>query len=484
MYVHAAYDHVSGLGTLLVEASAPARLECAELDLHEAIAGHTYTLPVEPWSDETPRLYQVTVASADERCELLVGFRSVGIVDGLLTVNGRRIQFRGVNRHEWHPDRGRVMDAETMLADVQLMKRHNINAIRTSHYPPHPDFLELCDRYGLWVMLENDLETHGFEPVGWRGNPSADPAWKDAFLDRIERTVERDKNHPSVIIWSLGNESGRGENLEVMARWVHDRDPDRPVHYEGDGDSGYVDVYSRMYARHAEVDEIGRYAEPSTIDAALDGHRRALPFVLCEYAHAMGNGPGGLLEYQQLFDQYPRCQGGFVWEWIDHGVRTQIPDGEMFAYGGDFGEVLHDGNFVADGLVFPDRTPSPGLVELKHVISPIRITLDAQSVTITNLRVFCDTSDLAFEYTVCSADINAAGDPPSPPLRLPVPLIGPGESTNVTLRGLPLPSPCWLTVSAVTAQPCDWAPAGHEIGFGQVLIGAERFVTSSNDSAG
>jgi beta-galactosidase len=232
-------------------------------------------------------------------------------------------------------------------------------------------------------------------------------------------------------------------------------------------------LYSRMYAPHAEVDEIGRYAEPSTTDAKLDGHRRAIPFVLCEYAHAMGNGPGGLLEYQQLFDQHPRCQGGFVWEWIDHGIRTRTPEGETFAYGGDFGETLHDGNFVADGLVFPDRTPSPGLVEFKHVISPVGITVDAHTVTIKNLRVFRDLSDLAFEYSVFSADIDAASNPGVPSRALLVPPIGPGESTTVMLPSPPVDTDCWVTVSAVIAQPSDWAPAGHEIAFGQVRVSAQ-----------
>ncbi len=302
MFVHADYDHATGLGSLRVETTAPATISCAALGLDAVASGTDHDgLAVEPWTAETPRLYEIAVATAGEVATLRVGFRRVEIVDGLLTVNGQRVLLRGVNRHEWHPDRGRVMDAETMLADVLLMKRHNVNAVRTSHYPPHPDFLDLCDDHGLWVILENDLETHGFEKVGWSQNPSDDPRWQPALLDRMARTVERDKNHASVIMWSLGNESGHGANLAAMADWTHHRDPGRPVHYEGDWDSGYVDVYSRMYATHDEVDAIGRRAEPVTVDAAADAHRRSIPFVLCEYAHAMGNGPGGLLEYQQLF---------------------------------------------------------------------------------------------------------------------------------------------------------------------------------------
>src|SRR5690606_28036246 len=189
----------------------------------------------------------------------------------------------------------------------------------------------LCDELGLWVIDECDLETHGFHDVDWRGNPSADPRWREAYLDRIRRMVERDKNHPSVIMWSLGNESGAGDNLRAMAEWARSRDPGRPVHYEHDRDSRYVDVYSRMYPPVDEVEQIGRRAEKPLDDAEADAHRRGLPFILCEYAHAMGNGPGGLSEYQELFERHPRCQGGFVWEWIDHGIAHP----ELgYAYGG------------------------------------------------------------------------------------------------------------------------------------------------------
>ena len=272
-----------------------------------------------------------------------------------------------------------------MRRDVLLMKAHNVNAVRTSHYPPHPRFLELCDELGLYVIDECDLETHGFFLLDWRGNPSDDPRWEDAFVDRMRRTVERDKNHPSIVMWSLGNESGSGSNLSAMAAWARERDPSRPLHYEHDWSCRDVDVYSRMYAPHEEVDAIGRGEQHPD-----------LPFILCEYAHAMGNGPGGLSEYQELFERHPRCQGGFVWEWIDHGLRQ----GERFAYGGDFGEPLHDGNFVADGLLFPDRTPSPGLLEFKKVIEPVRITGDAGRVRVTNLHDFRDLSHLAFPWTL------------------------------------------------------------------------------------
>ncbi len=210
-FVHA--DFADGTGTLSIESDVPATLSVPELGLTDVDAAGPHSMPVEPWTAETPRLYDATLAAGAETIRLRIGFRTVTIADGQLLVNGAPIRLRGVNRHEWNPLRGRAVTAEDMLADVLLMKRHHVNAVRTSHYPPHPDFLRLCDEYGLWVILENDLETHGFFPVQWRRNPCDDPQWREAFLDRMQRTVERDKNHPSVIMWSLGNESGRGENL-------------------------------------------------------------------------------------------------------------------------------------------------------------------------------------------------------------------------------------------------------------------------------
>ncbi|MDT4945942.1 MAG: beta-galactosidase, partial [Pseudonocardiales bacterium] len=469
-FVHSDYDHTTGAGTLRVDTDVPATLSVPELGLMDVPAAGPHRLPaVQPWSAEQPRLYDATLSAGGERISLRIGFRTVVVQHGLLTVNGRRILMRGVNRHEWNPDRGRAVTAEDMLLDVRLMKQHNINAVRTSHYPPHPDFLDLCDEYGLYVVDECDLETHGFSVVEWRGNPSDDPRWLPAMLDRMQRTVERDKNHPSVIIWSLGNESGTGRNLPAMSEWTHQRDPSRPVHYEGDWDSAYVDMYSRMYATHAEVEAIGRHEEPVTVDPAADGHRRGLPFVLCEYAHAMGNGPGGLLEYQQLFEEHPRCQGGFVWEWIDHGIRQFTVDGrEYFAYGGDFGEPVHDGNFVLDGLLFADRTPSPGLLEFKVVIAPVRITVEGGSVTVENLQDFADTSGLRFVWSHEVDGAAVAGG------ELGLPALGPDASATVDLPPLvDAAGEGWVTVRAVLAADAPWAAAGHEIAArqGQVAAG-------------
>jgi beta-galactosidase len=481
-FVHADYDHHTGGGTLRVDTDVPARLTIPALGLHDVDAAGPHTIAaVTPWSAEHPHLYDAVLATAGERARLRIGFRTVAIVDGQLAVNGRPILFRGVNRHEWHPETGRTLSAETMRADVLLMKQHNINAVRTSHYPPDPAFLDLCDAYGLWVIDECDLETHGFQQVGWRGNPSDDERWQPALLDRMARMVERDKNHPSVIGWSLGNESGTGRNLAAMAEWVRERDSSRFVHYEGDWDSGYVDVYSRMYAGHAEVDQVGRRTEQPTQDPSLDARRRNLPFIQCEYAHAMGNGPGGLREYQDLFEAHARCQGGFVWEWIDHGVTVRTPDGEpYFAYGGDFGEPLHDGNFIADGLLFPDRTPSPGLIEYAKVIEPVRITID-QAITIRNGYDVTDTGGLTFVWMLEHDGIpEATGE-------LDVPTLPPGGQVTV---GLPITAAqsrpvdsgeAWLTVRAVLTDGASWAPAGHCVAWGQGQL--ERPVQPHLDQA-
>lgn len=477
-FVHADYDHETGEGVLRVDTDVPAVVSIVELGV-VIDSGASLRIPrVDPWSAESPRRYRTTLTSAGGTLRTHVGFRTVRILDGRITVNGRPIRFRGVNRHEWHPDTGRTLDAETMRADVELMKQHNVNAVRTSHYPPDPRFLDLCDEYGLWVVDECDLETHGFFLVGWENNPSADPRWRPAYLDRMRRMVERDKNHPSVVLWSLGNEAGVGDNLRAMAELARGRDTTRPVHYEGDPDSGYVDVYSRMYPDPDEVALIGERAEPGTRDASADAHRRGLPFILCEYAHAMGNGPGGLGEYEELFDRHPRLQGGFVWEWIDHGIRQVAGDGpnagaQFFAYGGDFDEPVHDGNFVVDGLVFPDREPSPGLLEYKAVIAPIRLAVQVESgsraplLLVANRHDHIGTQALRFVWSVDVEGAPVAGG------EVPVPVVGPHGRTTVRLPGAIEKSAAdatgeaWLTVSAVTAWAGPGVPAGHEIAWTQ-----------------
>ncbi|OIJ96124.1 beta-galactosidase [Streptomyces sp. MUSC 14] len=462
-FVHASYDRLSGTGTLRVDSGVPGRVTVPDLGIDLA-TGESATVPVEPWSAEVPRLYTGELATGGERVPLRIGFRTVELSDGLIKVNGRRVLFKGVNRHEWHPERGRALDLDTMREDVLLMKRHNINAVRTSHYPPHPAFLDLCDEYGLWVIDECDLETHGFTEQGWRDNPVDDDRWTPALLDRASRMVERDKNHPSVVIWSLGNEAGTGRGLTAMAEWIHGRDASRLVHYEGDVTCRDTDMYSRMYAGHAEVERIGRHLDGGT------HKRRQLPFILCEYAHAMGNGPGGLADYQRLFETHERLQGAFVWEWIDHGI-THPELG--YAYGGDFGEELHDGNFVCDGLLFPDRQPSPGLVEFKKVIEPVGISGAAGdgTVRITNKQDFAGLSALAFSWSY-----EVEGEPVESGT-LTVPELAPGESADVKLPAPPAAAPTgeahW-TLRAVLATETPWAPKGHVVAWGQVPASPRR----------
>ena len=478
-FVHADFDPASGRGTLSVQTTvpgSPARLSVPELGLADADpAGPHVIEQVEPWSDERPRLYAGEIVADGERIAIRIGFRRVAVTGGVLTVNGAPVMLRGVNRHEWDPRTGRTLSPETMLADVLAMKRHNVNAVRTSHYPPDPRFLDLCDAYGLWVIDECDLETHGFALEAWRGNPSDDPAWREAYLDRAARTVERDKNHPCVIAWSLGNESGTGANLAAMATWIRGRDGSRLIHYEGDHENcSYADVYSRMYAGLPEVAAIGHRQEPRTADPRHDAHRRGLPFLLCEYAHAMGNGPGGLRDYRELFEAHPRLAGGFVWEWIDHGIARTAADGTpYYAYGGDFGEEVHDGNFVIDGLVFPDRTPSPGLVEFKKVAEPVRISVDpdARTIGVRNLHHTRDIGYLRWQW-VLEEDGTGLGHGD-----LTVPAVRAGEAASVGwpeeltgLVGHAGSGEVWLTVTAVLGEAESWAPAGHEVAWAQERV--------------
>jgi len=464
VFARAGYDAASGVGTLTVEVTSDglATIELPELGV-TAKAGEPLNIPgVEPWSAENPRLYELVVATESERVTLSIGFRSVSVADGVLTLNGSPIILRGVNRHEHHPDLGRTIPRELLEAELVLMKRHNINAIRTSHYPPAPEFFELADRLGFYVINECDLETHGFVEVDWRRNPSDEPEWREAFLDRAQRMLERDKNHASIIIWSLGNEAGTGSNLAAMSQWLRERDPSRPIHYEGDQDCAYVDLWSQMYPTHAEVEAIGKGIEPALQDAALDAQRRGMAFVMCEYAHAMGNGPGGLTEYDELIDAYPRLSGGFIWEWLEHGIRKT--DGTI-AYGGDFGEVVHDGNFVIDGLVSTDREPRPQLTDLAAVYAPVRIRFaaDGSTATLASRYDVTDTSHLAFDWVIASA----AGELSTGVLDVPV--IDARESATVAIPAVP--ADAVLTVSARLAAHSAWASAGHEVAFGQ-LAGA------------
>lgn len=478
--VSADLDPATGHGELRVDpvGTFPITVRVPELGIERAwsTADEVAAIPVgpvDPWTAETPRLYDVTISAPGETADLRTGFRRVEIIGDRFLVNGRPLTFRGVNRHETHPDLGRVFDEGHVRRDLELMKRHNVTALRTSHQPPHPRTLQMCDEIGLWVILECDLETHGFWDVDWRDNPSDDPQWRQALLDRISRTVERDINHPSIVLWSLGNESGTGRNLAEMAAWVHDRDPSRPVHYEGDYAGAYTDVYSRMYPTLEEISSVcGEQRMPvHEIGPAQGARQRSRPFVMCEYGHAMGNGPGSLADYEELIDRYDRSIGGFIWEWRDHGLRTRTGDGvEFFAYGGDFGEVMHDGIFIMDGLVLSDDTPSPALGELAAVWAPVRFTLDGDRLTVTNRRGFSALDDLVVGWTV-----EADGRPvDSGPLALPP--VAAGASGTVVLPDAALaagPGERFVTVTAALATDQSWAPAGHVVARRQFAVGSQ-----------
>ncbi len=489
----AAYGRPStGSGTITVptlDAVFPVRFEVPDLGVSVVWQSPDDVAPievegVEPWSAELPKLYDATLSTGSaaggteggETVSLRLGFRTVSIVGDRFLVNGERVVFHGANRHETHPERGRVFDEVHARADMALMKRHNVNAIRTSHYPPHPRVLDLADELGFWVILECDLETHGFVFLDWQGNPSDDPAWEDAYLDRIERTVERDKNHPSIVMWSLGNESGTGRNLAAMSTWVHARDPERPVHYEGDYTGEYTDVYSRMYPTLQETESIGGGTPTPLLGCgpAEAARQRSKPFIHCEYVHAMGNGPGQIQEYEDLVDRYPRLHGGFVWEWRDHGLLAHTPDGTpYYAYGGDFHEVVHDGNFVMDGLVLPDDIPTPGLAEYAAVVAPVRLSVGNGTVLFENRYHSASTAGLRFRWTLArNGVVESSG-------RIAPGVIAARESATVPVPDEVLAAAAgdiapgeelWFDVVAELAGPTAWADTGHVVARAQTLV--------------
>ena len=435
-----------------------------------ARSGAIAVTDVLPWTSETPNCYTLLLRNRDERGDVVevqrqtIGFRQVEIRDQQLWVNGVSIKIQGVNRHDDHPDFGFAVPYEAMERDVVLMKQHNINTVRTSHYPNDSRFYELCNRHGLFVIDETDLETHGFHPIGDWSRLSDDPEWQRAYLDRLERMVERDKNHPSIIIWSLGNESGYGQNQDAMAEWLRERDPSRQIHFDTqlnrETPSTATDMLSTMYPTVAEVIRQGEKDEPK-------------PYFLCEYAHAMGNGPGSLKEYWEAIRNSPRLIGGCVWEWSDHGIRQFTDDGEeYFAYGGDFGDYPHDGKFCLDGLTSPDREPHPSLLELKKVQEPIVVEFldDAPgTIRITNRRYFTNLNDLELRWSLRTGDeLIAAGA-----IDLDPDEAQPGGDAEVSLEpleGVKSAPDTWLDIVATTRTPTSWAPVGHEVAHCQLQV--------------
>ena len=440
----------------------------------------------ELWNDETPNLYTLLLTCGGETLVFRPGFRDVQIKDGVLYFNGKKIKLKGVNRHDSHPHLGSATPVEHMIRDLMIMKQHNVNTIRTSHYPNDPRFVGLCDEYGFYVVDETDLETHGMCCFGnWDGLTDSDD-WTASYVDRAARMFERDKNHPCVLLWSLGNESGVGRNQRRMTEYIRGRDAKALIHCEDasrrssdrlngglrgktDEEIGnalecdYIDVESRMYPHPSEPR-----------NTYFNRKIYTKPLFLCEYSHAMGNGPGDLKAYWDVIYAEDRFLGGCVWEFTDHSVA--IGDDPLadphYTYGGDFGDSPHDGNFCVDGLVYPDRRPHTGLMEYKQIIKPFRVeSFDAENgkLVVKNLRYFTDLSDLDFICTVeCNGEIIAGG-------RVNLP-IEPQDTAELTI-----PTAAWdvdgdryVTLTAVQNATTPWGDIGFEVGFEQMAIPAEK----------
>ena len=375
------------------------------------------------WTAETPNLYDLILELIDENGDILevipqrVGFRDIKVKNGLFYVNGKYLMLHGVNRHDNDHISGRAINIDRAEKDIILMKQHNINSVRTAHYPNDPRFYELCDIYGLFVMAETDVESHGFANVGNLSMITDDIEWRDVYVERIERHIAAQKNHPSIIMWSLGNESGYGVNIREMCKRAKELDNTRLVHYEEDRDGEVVDVISTMYSRVQMMNYFGE-------------HPMDKPRIICEYAHAMGNGPGGLTEYQNVFYKHPHIQGHYIWEWCDHGILEFDENGnEVYKYGGDYGDYPNNYNFCMDGLIFSDQTPGPGLREYKQVICPVKIraTESKDEFEIENKYWYINLDDITVHYEiVAEGDILSQGT-------LKRTDIDPGESFKVKL---------------------------------------------------
>lgn len=484
--VHADLDDTYTKGCL----EADVRLSCESGTLewsltdregHEAAAGSVPAAGqvkisaelenVHTWTAETPYLYTLNLSLKDgqqeHRVSIRTGFRRIEVKGNVFTVNGKAILINGVNHHDYSPEGGRTVDPEVMRQDIILMKQNNINAVRFSHYPSIEAIYDYCDEYGLYVIDEADLECHGFEWAHVYDMITDNPEWETAYVDRAVRMVARDYNHPSIIMWSLGNESCFGVNFKKEAEAIRAMDSSRLIHYEGDFEAEITDVYSTMYTRLKGLKEIGE---------TKIKHNR--PHVHCEYSHAMGNGPGCLADYQELYRTYDRLQGGFIWEWYDHGIKTVDENGTVtYKYGGNYGDFPTNGNFCIDGLLMPDRTPSPGLVEYKQVICPVSIKKlgdsgDLYAVknyydfkTLEGIRLDCtvtDGTDTLAQFTVDGLSTE------------------PGKEEIVTIPHTSLDlkdnRDYYLNICVKEKEATSYAPAGHELGLYQFALPEKRTV--------
>ncbi|KAI1489922.1 intracellular beta-galactosidase BgaD [Biscogniauxia mediterranea] len=482
---------VTGSGELKLELYDPEKKSIVVSDTRSVAGGDgrtsvDFSLPVEnphKWTAETPTLYHLVVSlDGTSFVSQRVGFRQVEMKDGLIKVNGKRIVLKGANRHEHHPEFGRAVPYEFMKRDLMIMKNHNINAIRTCHQPSDVRLYDLADELGFWVMDEADLECHGFESIcdaalseSERELPfrqrqlltrdlaakwtSDNGAWEDAYVDRAIQLVRRDQLHPSVIIWSLGNEAFFGRNHKAMYKWIKSYDDSRPIHYEADIHAETADMYSRMYPPVEEIIDFGK------------DESKTKPLVLCEYIHAMGNGPGNIKEYIDAFYAYPKLQGGFVWEWANHGLLTKdAATGEpYYGYGGDFDDEPNDGNFVMDGMLFSDHTPTPGLIEYKKGLEPVKVVASTpQKATIVNRYDF-----ITLDHLKCSYVILDEGEPTSQAGTLEIPA---GVQPGATFE-LALPSPSGalsgegiLQLSFQLRSGTAALPADFEVAFAEIPL--------------
>ena len=423
------------------------------------------------WSAENPYLYTVVITLRDkygrntEFVSCKTGFRHIEIKDSVLYFNGKRLLLMGTNRHEFSCDTGRAVSRELMIKDIEIMKQHNINAVRTSHYPNHPDWYDLCDEYGLYVIDENNLESHGTRKMGTRTPlmPDGMEMWTPSCMDRIESLYQRDKNHPSVIIWSLGNECSAGGNFLKMHDYLNEIDPSRPVHYESiwgepelfDFNKNVTDVYSQMYPHpHALEKDMQRLTDK--------------PWMLCEYSHSMGNSCGANQKYLDLMDKYPCFFGVFVWDFVDQGVRIKNDDGTSFiGYGGDSGEKTHDGSFCGNGLVFADRRLKPAIEEIKQVYQQVSFKeLDAAKgvFEITNKFLFTNLNKFNLHFQQVSKNkVIGSGDM--------IVDLEPGKTDTVRLELTEAPETEWyLNIILETRESTLWAKAGHPIAKAQFVI--------------
>ncbi|KAH9658218.1 Lactase [Citrus sinensis] len=424
------------------------------------------------WSAEQPNLYTLVVILKHASgpvvdCEsCLVGIRQVSKAPKQLLVNGNPVVIRGVNRHEHHPRVGKTNIESCMVKDLVLMKQNNINAVRNSHYPQHPRWYELCDLFGLYMIDEANIETHGFNFSEHFKHPTMEPSWAAAMMDRVIGMVERDKNHASIICWSLGNEAGHGPNHSAAAGWIRGKDPSRLLHYEGGGSrTPSTDIVCPMYMRVWDIVMIAK--DPT----------ETRPLILCEYSHAMGNSNGNIHEYWEAIDSTFGLQGGFIWDWVDQGLLRELADGtKHWAYGGDFGDTPNDLNFCLNGLLWPDRTPHPALHEVKYVYQAINVSLKKGTLKISNTNFFETTQGLEFSW-VAHGDGYKLGFG-----IISLPLIKPHSNYEIELKSSPWYSQwnscsaeeIFLTVTAKLMNSTRWAEAGHVISTAQVQLPSKR----------